>query len=407
MSKPKKRDLLALSSIPLIMTLGNSMLIPVLPGMRSHLNVSSFQVSLIITVYSVVAIFLIPVAGFLSDRFGRKKVIVPSLILTGLGGLLCGIAAVWFAQAYLWILVGRFIQGIGAAGAAPIVMPLVGDLYQEEAQVSAGLGLIETSNTFGKVLSPILGSLLAVIVWYAPFWAIPVLCLGSLLMVWFMVKVPKKKEEKPPGIPEFFASMKAVFKEKGRWLYAIFALGGICMFVVFGTLFYLSQMLEDEHGMHGVLKGAMLAIPTAALCACSFGTGKLIGDHKKRMKWFNLVGVVLLSAATLACALLGEESVVLDIALISLSSAGVGIALPCLDAFITEGIEKEQRGTVSSFYSSMRFIGVAAGPPVASIMLKPSAGPFFFLAAGLGAVAVLLGAFALKPQEDQAAAESR
>ncbi len=404
MSAPKKKDLLAISSIPLIMTLGNSMLIPVLPGMRSQLNVSSFQVSLIITVYSVVAIFLIPVAGFLSDRFGRKKVIVPSLILTGLGGLLCGIASVWFGNAYLWILVGRFIQGIGAAGAFPIVMPLVGDLFQEEAQVSAGLGIVETSNTFGKVLSPILGSLLAALIWYAPFWAIPVLCAASLLMVWFMVKVPKKKsQDKPPRIPDFFKSVKTLFKEKGRWLYAIFALGGISMFVVFGTLFYLSEMLEDEHGMHGVLKGSMLAIPTAALCVCSFGTGKLIGDHKKRMKWFNLAGVVLLSAAALACAWFGENSLLLDMTLISLSSAGVGIALPCLDAFITEGIEKEQRGTVTSFYSSMRFIGVAAGPPVASVMLKPSAGPFFYLAAGLGAVAVLLSAFALKPKEDQAA----
>ncbi|RAU98885.1 MFS transporter [Paenibacillus sp. YN15] len=400
MSAPKKKDLLALSSIPLIMTLGNSMLIPVLPGMRSQLNVSSFQVSLIITVYSVVAIFLIPVAGFLSDRFGRKKVIVPSLILTGLGGLLCGIAAVWLAHAYVWILAGRFIQGIGAAGAFPIVMPLVGDLFQDEAQVSAGLGMIETSNTFGKVLSPILGSLLAVIVWHAPFWAIPVLCAASLIMVWLMVKVPKKQEAKPPGIPQFFASVRTLFRQKGRWLYAIFVLGGICMFVVFGTLFYLSQMLEDEHGMHGVLKGGMLAIPTAALCACSFGTGKLIGNHKKRMKWFNLSGTFLLTAATLVCAWFGEKSVLLDMVLISLSSAGVGIALPCLDAFITEGIEKEQRGTVTSFYSSMRFIGVAAGPPVASVMLKPSAGPFFYLAAGLGGVAILLSAFALKPKED-------
>ncbi|MNO07424.1 hypothetical protein D3C81_2296060 [compost metagenome] len=51
----------------------------------------------------------------------------------------------------------------------------------------------------------------------------------------------------------------------------------------------------------------------------------------------------------------------------------------------------------------MRFIGVAAGPPVASVMLKPSAGPFFYLAAGLGGIGILLSAFALKPKEDQAA----
>ena len=47
-----------------------------------------------------------------------------------------------------------------------------------------------------------------------------------------------------------------------------------------------------------------------------------------------------------------------------LSGIGIGVGLPCLDAFITSGIEKEERGTVSSIYSSMRFIGVAAGPPI-------------------------------------------
>ena len=57
------------------------------------------------------------------------------------------------------ILIGRAIQGIGAAGAMPVVIPCVGDLYKDEKQVSTGLGIIETSNTFGKVLSPILGLL--------------------------------------------------------------------------------------------------------------------------------------------------------------------------------------------------------------------------------------------------------
>lgn len=69
----KKGDLAALASIPLIMTLGNSMLIPILPQISRELRISSFQVSMLITVYAVVAILLIPVAGYLSDKWGRKK----------------------------------------------------------------------------------------------------------------------------------------------------------------------------------------------------------------------------------------------------------------------------------------------------------------------------------------------
>ena len=44
--------------------------------------------------------------------------------------------------------------------------------------------------------------------------------------------------------------------------------------------------------------------------------------------------------------------------------------MPALDAIITENIKKEARGTVSSFYSSARFIGVAAGPPIMSLAMK-------------------------------------
>lgn len=94
MDKQEKRwIIISLASIPLIMTLGNSMLIPVLPLMEKELDITKIQSSYIITVYSVVAIFLIPIAGFLSDRFGRKKVIIPALIITGIGGLVAAIAS--------------------------------------------------------------------------------------------------------------------------------------------------------------------------------------------------------------------------------------------------------------------------------------------------------------------------
>jgi len=161
--------IVSLTSIPLIMTLGNSMLIPVLPILEDKVGITSFQSSMIITSYSVAAIFLIPVAGYLSDRFGRKVVILPSLILALIGGLIAGFASWKMEDPYTMIIIGRIIQGIGAAGAMPIVLPLVGDLYQDDDEkISSTLGVIETSNTFGKVLSPILGSIFAAILWFLP-----------------------------------------------------------------------------------------------------------------------------------------------------------------------------------------------------------------------------------------------
>lgn len=95
--KERKWDLLALASIPLIMTLGNSMLLPILPQISKELGISAFQVSMLITVYGLMAIVMIPIAGYLSDRFGRKKVILPSLIIAAIGGAVCVVVA-WFMK---------------------------------------------------------------------------------------------------------------------------------------------------------------------------------------------------------------------------------------------------------------------------------------------------------------------
>ncbi|GJM71317.1 hypothetical protein HMSSN036_35330 [Paenibacillus macerans] len=139
------------------------------------------------------------------------------------------------------------MQGIGAAGAFPIVLPLVGDLFEDEEEVSHNLGIIETSNTFGKVLSPILGALLGAWMWYVPLLAIPLLCLISLLLVLFLVKEPKERDNAKP-LPEFLRAVKEVLKLKGRWLFAIFAIGGICMFCCSASFFTCRSSWKSSTG---------------------------------------------------------------------------------------------------------------------------------------------------------------
>ncbi|WP_042187456.1 MFS transporter [Paenibacillus sp. FSL H7-0737] len=398
--KERKWDLLALASIPLIMTLGNSMLLPILPQISKELGISSFQVSMLITVYGLMAIVMIPIAGYLSDAYGRKKVILPSLIIAAIGGVVCVVAA-WFMKgvsAYWVILAGRLLQGIGAAGAFPIVLPFVGDLFKEEEDVSKSLGIIETSNTFGKVLSPILGAYLGIWLWFAPFIAIPVLCLISFALVLFLVRKPEAKEQpEKQGIREFLSGIVSILREKGRWLYAIFAIGGICMFVTFGVQFYLSEMLETKFNMHGAMKGFVLAIPLALLCLSSYGTGKIIGQNKTLMKWLGFGGMVLLTAAMIFAGF--NKGIYFLVGFMGLGCVGIGIVLPCMDALITEGIEKENSGTITALYSSMRFIGVAAGPPVVSLLLSSGHWVLFALMATVGAIGGLLTLFAVTPSK--------
>ncbi|WP_174733071.1 MFS transporter [Mesobacillus harenae] len=389
--------ILSISSIPLVMTLGNSMLIPVLPVMERELKISSFQSSMIITVYSLVAIILIPLAGYLSDHIGRKKVIIPSLIITGIGGIISGWASWKLADAYWLILVGRALQGVGAAGAAPIVLPLVGDMFKKEDEVSSTLGIIETSNTFGKVLSPILGAFLAGFLWYLPFFSIPIFCALSTILMLVLVKTPKTEEK---GIPfkEFLIKIKQIFTDNGRWLYAIFIVGVILMFVLFGVLFYLSSMLENNYGIKDVKKGFFLAVPLGALCLASFFTGKKIKENKVLMKWITFAGIVLLGGSIVLLSFTKELWFMIGLFLIS--GIGIGASLPCLDALITEGIKKEQRGTITSIYSSMRFIGVAAGPPVIALLMRGTGKTIFYILSGICLLAAILVFFLIKPDKE-------
>ncbi|MER2107369.1 MAG: MFS transporter [Solibacillus sp.] len=377
--------IISLTSIPLIMTLGNSMFIPVLPKLEEKVGISSFQSSMIITSYSVAAIFLIPVAGYLSDRFGRKMVILPSLVFALIGGLIAGFASWKMDDPYTVIIIGRILQGIGAAGAMPIVLPLVGDLYQgDDEKTSATLGIIETSNTFGKVLSPILGSIFAAILWFLPFFSISVLSLISFALIFFFVKPPKEKDE-PVKLKEFLRSTKKVFKAEGKWLYTIFLNGVLVMLILFSMLFFLSENLEKVHDIKGVKKGFVLAIPLLLLCIASFISGRKIKGDLARIKKIIMIGLIAMSVSIVFVGFTNKKLILL-LVVTSIVGTAIGALLPALDAIITENIEKELRGTVSSFYSSARFIGVAAGPPIMSLVMKNHLNVSYITAGVLGLI---------------------
>lgn len=362
-----KTTMMTLASIPLIMTLGNSMLIPVLPLLEKQLSISKLQSSYIITAYSFVTVFFIPLAGYLSDRFGRKMVMIPALILTGCGGLIAGLAAAFMDEAFGVIILGRILQGIGAAGAMPIVLPLVGDLYKRDTVTSEVLGIIETSNTIGKVLSPILGAALTALVWYLPFFAIPLLALFSIVCMFLFIKVPKNKTSTPLPFRTYWQQIKAVFREHKTWLIAVFIIGAAVMFILFGFLFYLSSILEEQFSFNGVSKGLLLAIPLFALALASYITGKKIGDAVKRMKWLIFIGVIICGMATLVVPFCQHYLPLL--ATFFVSGVGIGMTLPCLDALITENISKQIRGAITSIYSATRYAGVALGPPLIAFLM--------------------------------------
>ena len=377
--KHKGLTIASIGSIPLILVLGNSMLIPILPKMKTELNVTQFQTSLIISVFSIAAAISIPILGYLSDRFSRKAVIIPALILYGSGGLLAGAAAAWFSNAYTWILAGRIMQGMGAAGTAPIAMALAGDLFKGGEQ-SKVLGLVEASNGFGKVISPIIGSLLALLFWYAAFFAFPIFCLLSVLLTIFFIK-EKKAEKEPPPVKKYIKGLVSVFKTEGRWLFAAYLTGASCLFTLFGILFYISDILEKDHHIDGLLKGAILAIPLLFMTTTSYITGSNIGKKMSLMKKLIVIGCLLMTASF--ASLVFFTKLLPFFAVLVVSSIGTGLVLPCINSFITGSVPSDRRGFVTSLYGSVRFLGVAIGPPIFSTLMEWSRSGMFLSTAGL------------------------
>ncbi|MDQ0860838.1 MFS transporter [Bacillus sp. V2I10] len=395
-AKQGKANMFAIALIPLVMVLGNSMLVPVLPTMKSKLDLSQFQVSLIITMFSLAAGLIIPFVGYLSDRFGRKWIIVASLVIYGIGGIISGLAAWLMDNSYMIILIGRIIQGIGAAGTSPIAMALIGDIYSG-AQESKALGIIESTNGLGKILSPIIGSLIALIIWYAVFFTFPILCFATALFVWFGVKEKKKKNGKP--LPEYLGDLKQIFKQKGKWLIPSFFVGSVGLFILFGVLFYLSDILEESFKIDGIIKGLILAIPLLGMVVTSYITGAKIKQNKPLIRRIMVIGLLILTGSMLAVSFF--QQIYLMIGLLTLGSIGTGLLLPCLNTLITGAVDKAERGMITSLYGSVRFLGVAFGPPLFSWLMKISHKTVFFSMAGLSMLTLILAFFFIKPDKSK------
>jgi ACDE family multidrug resistance protein len=394
--KGRAAEFAAIASIPLVLVLGNSMLIPVLPQMQKELGISPFQSSLTITLFSVTAGLFIPVLGYLSDRFSRKAIIIPSLIVYGGAGILAGFGAIW--DSYAVVIAARALQGLGAAGTAPIAMALVGDMYEGGTE-SRALGLTEASNGTGKVLSPILGSLLALIVWYAAFFAFPVFCLVSLMCVLFILKEPERKKE-APRLGRYIRTIARILKARGRWLITAFVVGSLALFTLFGVLVYLSDMLEKApYRIDGVMKGLVLAVPLLGMVATSYTTGGFIRKNGILIRRLMNIGLAL-AAAALALTIWFNKNIYVFIGLLTLSSIGTGLVLPCLNTMITGAVSKGERGMITSLYSSLRFLGVAFGPPLISRLTAASSDndtAVFLTVTALAVLSFLLVFFLIKP----------
>jgi ACDE family multidrug resistance protein len=358
--KNTKLQMLFLCLVPLIMVLGNSMLIPVLPDIKKNVHINQFQVGILITAFSVPAGIVIPFAGILSDQIGRKKVMAPALILYGAGGIVAGIASVILSKPYWGIFAGRIIQGIGAGGTYQLAMAMVGDMFKSQERVYA-LGLLETSNGLGKVISPILGASLALITWYTPFFAYGLLAIPTGIFIYIFVK--EKQDFDKQKLQDYVDAVKEIFKQKWLPLLSSFFAGMVALFSLFGILSLYSDILEKRFSIFGFMKGLVMAGPVFIMAAISFSLGIwLEKSGNKGLKYYILTGIALIAAGQ-ALFILTKGFWLLFISLCLLGS-GVGLVMTPVNTLVTSSCSIKRRGIITCLYGSVRFFGVAIGPPL-------------------------------------------
>ncbi len=154
-------QLLLLSTM--LPSLGTSLLSPVLDSLVDPFGASTTSVGLMISVYTAPAIVMIPIAGVLADRYGRKPVLVVSLAGFGLAG-----GAVAFTTDFRVALALRLLQGVCFGGTNPVIITSIGDLYAG-SQEATGQGLRFSASGVTQTVFPAVSGVLVVAAWQYPF----------------------------------------------------------------------------------------------------------------------------------------------------------------------------------------------------------------------------------------------
>ncbi|TYR82395.1 MFS transporter [Priestia megaterium] len=361
----EKLMIVSLGLLPFIMVLGNSMLIPLLPDIQSSFQLNDVQTGLVLSAFSIPAAILIPVVGILSDRHGRKILILYSLLFMMLGSLIAISSAAFTTASFSIFLIGRMIQGIGAAGTTTLAIALTGDVFHREKRAKV-LGILEVYNGIGKVVAPIIGATAALITWHAAFFVYPFVAVIAFIGIFLYVQNAQSGKDVISIRAYLQKSLMIVYQNK-RILFPLFFIGGLGLFLVFGILYYLSFLIEETYHIDGFFKGTAFLFPLGAMTITSYWSGKRIKTDEKVMKKLLLLGLSFL--LTMFAVLIIIHSLPILMFCLTIAFAGLGFVLPCINMMITSATSDEERGFVISIYGTVRFLGVAIGPIVYGVWM--------------------------------------
>ncbi len=150
-----KRNLYILTFVLFVVMLGYGIVIPILPFYIESMGAGGMELGLLVASYAVMRLIFGPIWGGISDRVGRKPI-----LLIGIFGYV--LTMTWFGLAtQLWMLfAARILSGILSSATAPTTMAYIGDSVSEEER-GGGMGLLGAAGGIGVIIGPALGGFLA------------------------------------------------------------------------------------------------------------------------------------------------------------------------------------------------------------------------------------------------------
>jgi MFS transporter, DHA1 family, tetracycline resistance protein len=172
----RNRRLAIIFMVVLVDMLSFSIVLPLLPYLAKEFNATPFQIGLLGAIYPFAQLFGAPLLGRLSDRFGRKPV-----LLVSIAGTLVGFIVLATAQSLAILFVSRFVDGI-TGGNISVAQAYITDVTKPEDRGRA-LGLIGAAFGLGFILGPVTGGLLSGVSYAAPAWAGAALAALNIVLV--------------------------------------------------------------------------------------------------------------------------------------------------------------------------------------------------------------------------------
>lgn len=368
--------------------MGVSSITPAFPLIIKHFNLTVEQIGYLITSFTLPGILLTPLMGILADRYGRKKILIPSLVIFGTAGFLCSLQTT-----YENLLIMRFFQGVGAAALGTINITLLGDLYEGKERVKA-VGYNASVLSISTASFPAIGGLLALFHWSFVFY-LPLLVFPFALLIIARLKTPRI--EKDISLNTYLGNVWKIVNSKK--VFGLFLINIMIFIILYGAyLSFLPILMESRFQSDSFVIGVTMALMSVTTAICSSQLGRV----RKAVSSQNLLylsSIVYMLSLTILAFALNWAALILGVMLFGVAH---GFFLPNIQSALVGMAPISERAAFMSINSMVLRIGQTIGPVAASLFyINESLKPVFLLTAAIALLMVLIIKTMVGKLEDQ------